>query len=155
MHRALRTFSAWDTYNYDWISLKFKDPFHGFYVTASIMEIMLQAWATSTQPSHPAWLSFLSCMQVRGRATMENCSVLLSIEKKWTLAHILKETLSFLICRFYNSSVVLQAYPGTAELNSSPPFLPTVWVKLDMDIKMLKMLTYSYSFRTWVTFWSS
>lgn len=150
MHRALRTFSPWDTYNYDWITLKSQDPFSGFYVTrlfsfiyfcscyrlqmsdmspfltTSIMEIMLQAWniLSSSLPAltHPALLPSLPCMQGRGRAEMENCSMLLSMGKNKLLHVFWKKHRVF---SFVGSikAVVLQAYNWQSWIKFFTPIL--------------------------------
>lgn len=91
MHGALRTFSAWNTYNYDGIILKSQDPFHGFYVTrlfpfiyfcscyrlqmsdlspfltTSNMEIMLQAWETSALTHQHGFLFSPACKREEGQ----------------------------------------------------------------------------------------
>lgn len=90
MWRALRTFSAWDTYSYDWIILKSQDPFHGFYVTrlfsfiyfcscyrlqmsdlspfltTSITEITLQAWNIHSALTNIAFFSLLNASERMG-----------------------------------------------------------------------------------------
>lgn len=111
--KTLRAFSPWIIYDYSWTILKSQVHFYVFYVTrwfpfinfwscyrlqmpgmspfltASIMEIMLQAGMSvplHSQLSHPYSLllsfSYLHAFQVWGRATMEDCSMLLTMEKK-------------------------------------------------------------------------
>lgn len=136
------------------------------FLTASIMKIMLQAGnvRSSSLPAlthpHSVLLSFscLHAFQVRGRATMADCPMPLTKEKNYPeilTTCILKEMLCFLICRFSKNTVISGHTTGRVELNSSSPFWGIVWVKIDMHAKILKMLTYSYTLRTWVTFWSS
>lgn len=90
MCRALRTFSAWDTFSCDWIILKSQDPFHGFCVTrlfsftyfcscyrlqmsdmsplltTSIMEITLQAWNIRLALTNIAFFSLLNASERMG-----------------------------------------------------------------------------------------
>lgn len=76
--------------------------------------------------------------------------------EKNKVLHVFWKKFCFLICRFYKGRVALQAYNWHKWIKFLTLFHTYCMGKnRDMHIKMLKMLTYSYSFRTWVTLWSS
>lgn len=139
------------------------------FLTVSIMKIMLQARNvhSSSRPAltHPHSVLLSSyCLHALQMRRREQCPMLLTMGKKITKFKSLqvfgkkKNTNN---TKHQNNPHCVFPFAGSVKIPGQQswmkfliPFL-IYCIDTDRHAKRLKMLTYSYTFRTWVTFWSS